>query len=53
MHPPTGEVTEHRRNKSADLLKKEMQKHGRFASREYLAKVSILLLPVVTVIVSY
>ena len=34
-----GEVTEHRKNKSADLLKRELTKHGRYASREYLAKV--------------
>ncbi|XP_076459760.1 zinc finger ZZ-type and EF-hand domain-containing protein 1-like isoform X2 [Babylonia areolata] len=38
-----GEITEQRRNKSADLLKKELQKQGRFASREMLAKVNLAI----------
>jgi len=40
------EVAKQRRTKSADLLKKELEKHGRSGSREYLAKVrSPLTLP--------
>ena len=38
-----GEITEQRRNKSAELLKKELQKQGRFASREYLTKVNLAM----------
>ncbi|KAK7112606.1 zinc finger ZZ-type and EF-hand domain-containing protein 1-like isoform X2 [Littorina saxatilis] len=38
-----GEISEQRRNKSAELLKKELQKHGRYASREYLAKVNLAI----------
>ncbi|KAL8625230.1 hypothetical protein ACOMHN_029988 [Nucella lapillus] len=38
-----GDITEQRRNKSAELLKKELQKQGRFASREMLAKVNLAM----------
>ncbi|XP_052765956.1 zinc finger ZZ-type and EF-hand domain-containing protein 1-like isoform X1 [Mya arenaria] len=34
------EVMKQRRTKSADLLKKELEKHGRTGSREYLVKVN-------------
>ena len=34
------EIIKERRTKSADLLKKELQKHGKSGTREYLAKVS-------------
>ena len=38
-----GEITEQRRNKSAELLKRELLKQGRYASREYLAKVNLAI----------
>ncbi len=44
LHSPEtlqGEITEKCRSKSADLLKKELEKHGRVGSREYLAKVNM------------
>lgn len=39
-----GEIGERLRGKSAQLLKKELEKHGRSGSREYLLKVSHLSL---------
>lgn len=33
------EIIKERRTKSADLLKKELQKHGKSGTRDYLAKV--------------
>lgn len=38
------EIIKERRTKSADLLKKELQKHGKSGTREYLAKVRTNLL---------
>ena len=34
------EIIKTRRTKSADLLKKELEKHGKSGSREYLSKVA-------------
>lgn len=38
-----GEISEQQRNKSGELLKKELQKHGRFAPREYLARINMAM----------
>ncbi|XP_071105472.1 zinc finger ZZ-type and EF-hand domain-containing protein 1-like isoform X1 [Haliotis cracherodii] len=38
-----GDISEKSRSKSAELLKKELEKHGRVGSREYLAKVNMAM----------
>lgn len=38
-----GEISEQRRTRSGELLKKELQKHGRFASRDYLARINMAM----------
>ena len=38
-----GEITEQRRSKSAELLKKELGKQGRYGARDYLAKVNLAM----------
>lgn len=38
------EILKQRRTKSADLLKKELEKHGKAGTREYLAKVMVKML---------